>query len=207
MNSRPYSSWATAPPRPQTRIWFRNKVSWIQRILLPNSQVPGITGIYSNCPNISFQVDFKIIYCQPRLHIMIFFVKFCSRDCNMSSTISTNSVVFRAYKAFLCPFDAIHSFSDSLMRDESPEQAWLVQGCHVLPHSCLVLSQKEDRASGISRCQWPALADFNRFLVTLWRQVCSRQEQCTFWGWLPGSEEAPSQLTLSTYMKQQPSPT
>lgn len=71
----------------------------------------------------------------------------------MSSTISTNSVVFRAYKAFLCPFDAIHSFSDSLMRDESPEQAWLVQGCHVLPHSCLVLSQKEDRASGISRCQ------------------------------------------------------
>lgn len=125
---------------------------------------------------------------------MIFFVKFCSRDCNMSSTISTNSVVFRAYKAFLCPFDAIHSFSDSLTRDESPEQAWLVQGCHVLPHSCLVLSQKEDRASGISRCQWPALADFNRFLVTLWRQVCSRQEQCTFWGWLPGSEEAPSQL-------------
>lgn len=85
MNSRPYS-WATAPPRPQTRIWFRNKVSWIQRILLPNSQVPGIIGIYSNCPNISFQVDFKITLLPAKITYYDFFVKFCSRDCNMSSS-------------------------------------------------------------------------------------------------------------------------
>lgn len=27
---------------------------------LTNSQVPGITGIYANCPNIGFQVNFMI---------------------------------------------------------------------------------------------------------------------------------------------------
>lgn len=206
MNSRPYS-WATAPPRPQTRIWFRNKVSWIQRTLLPNSQVPGIIGIYSNCPNISFQVDFKITLLPAKITYYDFFLSSFVLEiatCHPQSAPTLwCSELTKPFCAHLTPFTQ----SQTPSWDESPEQAWLVQGCHVLPHSCLVLSQKEDRASGISRCQWPALADFNSFLVTLWRQVCSPQEQCTFWGWLPGSEEAPFQLTLSTYMKQQPSPT
>lgn len=108
------------------------------------------------------------LYCQPRLHSTIFWVNFCSRDCCMSFTVTANPVVFRVYKAFLCPLDASHSFLDSIMR-------WKLRADLAGPRlpcssSFLPGAISEGRQSWRG-FQVPVTRtpDSDRFLVTLWR--------------------------------------
>lgn len=149
MNSRPYSSWATAPPRPQTRIWFRNKVSWIQRILLPNSQVPGITGIYSNCPNISFQVDFKITLLPAKITYYDFFLssfvlKIATCHPQSAPTLWCSELT-KPFCAHLMPFT--HSQTPSWEMRAQSRPGWSKAAmCFLIPAWCYLRRKTEPQA-------------------------------------------------------------
>lgn len=148
MNSRPYSSWATAPPRPQTRIWFRNKVSWIQRILLPNSQAPGITGIYSNCPNISFQVDFKITLLPAKITYYDFLSSFVLEiaTCHPQSAPTLwCSELTKPFCAHLMPFT--HSQTPSWEMRAQSRPGWSKAAmCFLIPAWCYLRRKTEPQA-------------------------------------------------------------